>query len=108
MTIGSAKKFIKQAQVDTDLRRALNKAKTHAILLEQLEENGFSFSAHDFDEAFHNTLFECQFEEHANQLKEMKAWWELLQGILGVQETSSSCGPCSIKSSCNLGSCSSS
>lgn len=107
MTIGSAKKFIDQVQIDDDLRRELNRAGSYEVLMERLEAKGFSFSSAEFEDAFNNKHVNCQFQEQANQLQEMKAWWELLQTFLGGAVSSSSCGSCSIKSSCSLGSCSS-
>ncbi len=109
MSRDSATKFIEQAQIDNGLRKQLNSVKSHEKLKECLEANGYSFTPFEFDDAFNNRLVNCQFQEQADQLNEMKMWWELLHGFLGVQveSTSSACGTCSIKSSCNLGSCSS-
>jgi len=42
-----------------------------------LAGEGLFFSDHDFDEAFHNLLFQCQYEEQADQLREFRMFWEM-------------------------------
>ncbi|MBN2341113.1 MAG: hypothetical protein JXX29_04025 [Deltaproteobacteria bacterium] len=105
MTIGNAKKFIDQAQVDDDLRRTLNGAETFTELTDRLETLGMTFSAFDFEEAFNNKLVSCQFQEQADQLQELKMWWQMLHSYLGAGEVLSCASSGSCGSSGGCGSC---
>lgn len=78
MTIANAVNFIKRGVKDPSLRKTLNMAKSSKEMFEILDAEEMSFSAHDFDEAYHSCLFKCQEEEQANHLKEFKMWWEFL------------------------------
>ncbi len=77
MTIGNAKEFIKRCMQDRDLRSRLLAASDDASLQAVLAGEGLVFSDHDFDEAFHNLLFQCQYEEQADQLREFRMFWEM-------------------------------
>lgn len=78
MTIGKARTFIKQGLKDHKLRKRLNLASTPPEFQKILSDKNLKFSAHDFDEAFHNLLTQCQEADDAEQLKEFRMWWILL------------------------------
>jgi hypothetical protein len=59
-----------------------------------LAEESLTFSPHDFDEAFHHRLTQCQEEEEADQIKEFKMWWDLLLGTFGGGACSGGCSGC--------------
>lgn len=82
MTIGRAKQFILRGMADSDLRRRLLKAEDSAALTSILEQEQLLFSDHDFDEAYHNLLTQCQLEEQAGQLKEFRVWWQMALSFL--------------------------
>lgn len=82
MTIGNALTFIKQGLHDGTLRRRLNSAPDMSQLHHVLEDEKLIFSPHDFSEAIHHRLFQCQEEEEAEQIKEFKMWWEMLSRSL--------------------------
>jgi hypothetical protein len=94
MTIGNALTFINRGQEDSALRSRLNKANSPDELVEILAAEKLTFSAHDFDEAYHHQLTQCQEEEDANQLKEFKMWWELLSQVLNPAGCDGICGGC--------------
>ena len=94
MTIGNALSFIKRSQADSALRARLNAAESPDELSEILVTEKLSFSAHDFDEAYHHQLTECQEEEEADQLKEFKMWWELLSQYHNPSACGGMCGSC--------------
>ena len=81
MSIGNAKTFIKSAMGDKALRDAINAASSNEELESILKERKIPFSYAEFDEAYHNMLTECQFEEQADQLKEFKMWWDLTMSM---------------------------
>lgn len=82
MTIGNALSFIERGQTDGALRDRLNDATSCKERDDMLAAEKLTFSAHDFDEAFHHRLTLCQEAEEADQLKEFKMWWDLLTQLL--------------------------
>lgn len=92
MTIGNALTFIKRGRHDRDLRARINAIRTLAELDNVLTREGLSFTPHEFDEAYHNRLFECQFAEDADQIKEFKMWWDLVSQSLNITPCGPSCG----------------
>jgi len=94
MTIGNALGFIERGLHDAALRKRLNAASTAAECENVLGDENLKFSPHDFDEAFHHRLTECQEEEEADQIREFKMWWELLMGSFGATQCSSGCSGC--------------
>jgi hypothetical protein len=94
MTIGNALTFIKRGQKDGTLRERLNAANSAHELDEVLASENITFSAHDFDEAYHHRLTECQEEEDADRLKEFKLWWDLLSQMLNPGTCGDMCGSC--------------
>lgn len=106
MSIGNVKKFISRAMSDQSLRDELNKAPSLIALHSILEERGYPFTPHDFDEAYHNLLTQCEFIEQEEKLNEFKMWWEMLHHFLGgsSEPQTSSCSstsPCSARGSCS-------
>lgn len=77
MSVGQAKKFIQRGLRDSTLREDLNASSNQTALLAVLKREDLVFSAHEFDEAFHNLLVQCQEKEQADQLNEFKTWWNL-------------------------------
>lgn len=94
MTIGNALTFIKKAQKDTSLRKRLNASKNQQEIESVLADANLSFSAHDFDEAYHHSLTLCQEYEEAEALKEFKLWWDLLMQMTGAAQCGESCSGC--------------
>lgn len=82
MTIGRAKTFINRGMFDSDLRARVLKAEDRASLISVLEKEDLLFTDHDFDEAFHNLLTQCQFREQADQLKEFRMWWTMAVSLV--------------------------
>jgi len=82
MTIGNALAFIKRSLSDTDLRDRLNGASSKEEFDRVLADEFLNFSTHDFDEACNHKLTQCQEADEAEQLKELKLWWDLLGQIL--------------------------
>lgn len=95
MTIGNALKFIDRGMQDGILRERLNSASSTAERDGLLSEEKLGFSDHDFDEAYHHRLTQCQEIEAADQLREFKLWWDLLSQILAPHPCSSACSGCS-------------
>jgi hypothetical protein len=91
MTIGNALTFIKRSLNDSVLRERLNGASSKKELGRVLAEEFISFSAHDFDEAYNHKLTECQENDEAEQLKELKLWWDLLGQILDPRTCNAGC-----------------
>jgi hypothetical protein len=79
MTIGNAMTFIDRGMKEETLRKRLNAAPCELERQDVLNGEALLFSAHDFDEAFHHRLTQCQEREDAERLREFKLWWDLLQ-----------------------------
>jgi hypothetical protein len=94
MTIGNALTFINRGQEDKALRSRLNAANNPDELNEILTAEKLTFSAHDFDEAYHHQLTQCQEEEEADRLKEFKMWWDLLAQVLNPAGCGGMCSSC--------------
>ena len=69
------------------LRDQLNGAKSIEEATAVLDEESLLFTADEFDEAYNNLLTLCQFEEQADQLEELKKWWELLLQFLAGDQS---------------------
>ena len=78
MTIGNAKKFIKQALTDADFRSQLNSAADAEARQSILNEKGLRFDSNDFEDALRNELLNCQTETAADTLRQIRLWWQLL------------------------------
>lgn len=78
MTIANALTFIKRGQKDAALRNRLNKTSSLSEIFIVLSNENLEFSAHEFEEAFSLTLFKCQENEAAEQIKAFKMWWDFL------------------------------
>ena len=94
MTVANALVFIERALEDRELRELLNAAPDAQTLDCILVDENISFSAGEFDEAYHHRLTKCQAEEEANQLNGFKMWWDLLSRILEPASCGKQCGGC--------------
>ena len=94
MTIGNALAFIERGQTDSALRDRLNAATSCRERDDVLADEKLVFSAHDFDEAFHHRLTQCQEAEEADQLREFKMWWDLLTQVLEPAACPGQCSGC--------------
>ncbi len=94
MTIGDALAFIKRSLSDASLRAKLNGAGSKEELEKILAEELLSFNPDEFDDAFNHKLTECQEEEDADQLKELKLWWDLLGQVLEPSACKAGCSGC--------------
>lgn len=97
MTIGNARRFIKRAQHEKELRNSLNRASDTAELSRILEKEDLAFSSYEFEEAFSNKLTQCQTADEVEQLQQLKIWWTMLSGT-----TEAACGAAC--SGCSAGS----
>lgn len=94
MTIGNALGFIERGLNDSELRKRLNAAGSPKECEDVLSEENLTFSSHDFDEAFHHRLTQCQAEEEADRIKEFRMWWDLLLTSFGGNECGTKCSGC--------------
>lgn len=94
MTVKNALTFIKRGQSDRTFRSRLNTANSADELNEILAAEKLTFSAQDFDEAYHHRLTLCQEEEEANQLKEFRMWWDLLCRLINPSACGGMCSSC--------------
>ncbi|MBU1193597.1 MAG: hypothetical protein KKE62_08135 [Proteobacteria bacterium] len=88
MTVANALSFIRRAHIDKRLRKKLNESRTSEELLSVLDKEKFAFTHSEFDEAFYMWLVKCQEIEEAEQLKELKTWWVMLNRLLDARNLS--------------------
>ncbi len=81
MPIANVRKFAQKAMSDNTLRKELNAAENREARMAILEAKGLPFTDAEFGEGYRSLLVECQTEGAADQLKEFKLWWELLQSM---------------------------
>lgn len=79
MSIGNAQTFIRTVQTDKDLRKALNQAPDGEARQAVLAEHGLTFTAPEFGDGFRSLLIQCQTEDAADEIRQIKLWWEMLQ-----------------------------
>lgn len=79
MPIANVRKFIQLAMSDAELRKEINSAEDREARMALLQAKGLSFTDAEFGEGYRSLLVESQTEQAADQLKELKLWWELLQ-----------------------------
>ncbi len=79
MPIGDARKFLTMAMNDATLRKELNKAVDQEARTAILEARKMAFTDNEFQDGFRSMLVQCQTEDAADQLREIKMWWEFLQ-----------------------------
>jgi hypothetical protein len=82
MSIENAKKFISRAMSDKQVRDQMNAASTSGELTTILENHDMAFTYTEFNEAYTTFLTQCQSEEKANEIKELKMWWDLIQSMI--------------------------
>ena len=78
MTIAAARSFIVKVSREPEWVQKLNTSQSMAELDKQLAENGFIFTYPEFDEAYNNILTKCQFHAQADELEQIRNWYDLL------------------------------
>ena len=81
MPIANVRKFAQLAMSEAALRKELNSAANREERMAILEARGLPFTDAEFGEGYRSLLVECQSEAAADQLKEFKLWWEMLQSM---------------------------
>lgn len=79
MSIANAQRFVRRMMTDAGLRKRLNSAQNHDARQTILREEELPFTEHEFDEGFRNMLVNCQTYERAEELHQIRMWWELLR-----------------------------
>ena len=79
MSIGNARKFMQATMRDKALRKALNAAPDVDARQAVLAEHDLTFTDDEFGEGFRSLLVQCQTEDAADELRQIKLWWEMLQ-----------------------------
>ncbi len=77
MSIQNSIDFIRLASIDQEFRYMLNHMNPEDIP-ETLSKIGYEFSGDEFEESINLLRFKCQFEEQADKLDEVVAWFRIL------------------------------
>jgi hypothetical protein len=78
MPLNDAKNFLHEAMRNTQLRTTLLKASSRKDLEAILKANSYVFTLSEIEDAYRNLLVNCQSEEQAQLVKDIKQWWEML------------------------------
>ena len=78
MPMTDAINFLHDVLTNDLLRDSLNKAPSHQEIITILRNFSYEFTRFEMDDAYRNLLLNCQNEEQAQLIKEIKQWWDLL------------------------------
>lgn len=78
MPMNDARMFLQDVVKNTVLRDSLNKAQSRKDIETILKNVPYDFVHYEMDDAYRNLLINCQSEEQAMLIKEVKKWWDLL------------------------------
>jgi hypothetical protein len=78
MPMNDARMFLQDVVKNTVLRDSLNKAQSRKDIETILKKVPYDFDHNEMGDAYRNLLINCQSEEQATLIKEVKKWWDLL------------------------------
>jgi hypothetical protein len=78
MPMNDARTFLQDVVKNSVLRDSLNRAKSRKEIEVLLKGVPYEFTDYEMDDAYRNLLINCQTEEQAMLIKEVKKWWDLL------------------------------
>lgn len=78
MTVAAAQKFIRRIQAEEDLVSQINSAPNEPAVQHLLSDLELQFNYDQFEQAYHLALTQCQTQEHAEHIKDIKLWWDYL------------------------------
>jgi hypothetical protein len=78
MPMNDARMFLQDVVKNGALRDSLNRAQSRKDIKAILNNVPYEFAHYEMDDAYRNLLINCQSEEQAMLIKEVKKWWDLL------------------------------
>ncbi len=79
MSIQAAIDFLARVQDDSDFRKSCYVARTQEELLKKLQQEGYSFSEGEFENAINHLLLRCSEESQAAEIYQLQSWFRLFQ-----------------------------
>lgn len=79
MSIQNAIDFLARVQVDDDYRKSCYKYRTKRELMEYLQQEGYSFSEGELENAINHLLLRCSEESQAFEIRHLQSWFSLFQ-----------------------------
>jgi predicted ribosomally synthesized peptide with nif11-like leader len=77
MSLQNALLFISKVKIDKALRQKINRLKSSEIAI-ALEQEGYSFTNEELEDAINSLKLKCATEEDAIEYEEIKLWFDLL------------------------------
>ncbi len=77
MSIQAAIDFLTKVQTDIDFRKSCYKSRSKSELLEYLQQEGYSFSEGEFENAINHLLLRCSEESQGYEIHLLKNWFNL-------------------------------
>ena len=79
MSLGNAMTFIKNVEINKELRQACYKCHSKLELLSMLAQEELEFTQNEFDNAVTMLLVKCQTYEEADCVKQTEVWFSLFR-----------------------------
>ncbi len=79
MSIQAAIDFLTRVQTDVDFRKSCYKFRTKVDILEYLQQEGYSFSEGEFENAINHLLLRCSEESQGYEIHLLQNWFSLFQ-----------------------------
>ncbi|MFI3248914.1 MAG: Nif11-like leader peptide family natural product precursor [Rikenellaceae bacterium] len=77
MSIQLAIDFLARVQGDDDFRKGCYKYRSREELLKHLQQEGYSFSEEEFENAINHLLLRCSEESQATEVYHLQSWFNL-------------------------------
>ncbi|MFI3282506.1 MAG: Nif11-like leader peptide family natural product precursor [Rikenellaceae bacterium] len=77
MSIQAAIDFLTRVQMDADFRKSCYKFRTKSDILEYLQQEGYSFSEGEFENAINHLLLRCSEESQGYEIHLLQNWFQL-------------------------------
>ncbi len=79
MSIQAAIDFLARIQSEDDFRKSCYTARTQEELLKKLQQEGYSFSEGEFENAINHLLLRCSEESQAAEVYQLQGWFRLFR-----------------------------
>ncbi len=77
MSIQAAIDFLARVQVDQDFRQSCYNYRSKEDILKHLQQEGYSFSEGEFENAINHLLLRCSDESQASEVYQLQSWFAL-------------------------------
>lgn len=98
MSMIDAFRFLGKCRTDGSFRQEAYELESENDFTAWTERSGFSFTWNEIDDAFRSLKLRAVDEYEAEEIDELKQWYQLMSG-----QSDSPCASCGTKNACGLG-----